>query len=263
MGARLLERTTRSLRLTGDGMRFYQQVRPLLDGIEEAALSLSEARTSVRGQLRVNVDGFFPHLALASRLPGFLRAHPDLRLDLFTTDEAGDLLAEGMDVAIRFGRPEASTPLAHVLLDTRVLTVAAPAYLDRSGRPGSPVALAGHACIRLRDPATGRPSGWEFRRGTQTLDVEVAGPLVVGDVAALLAACVPGAGSAQGAAAAADELRRDGRRVELFPDWPDGRLPLCALYPSRRMPSAKVQVFVAFCQATLADPSGTVPAASV
>lgn len=251
VGVRLLERTTRSSRLTDEGRRFYEQVVPLLAGIEEAAAMAAGFSSAVRGRLRVNVDPYFSRLVLAPRLGELAARHPDLDLELFTRDEMGDLVANGIDVAVRFGHPPASSLVARRLLETRILTVAAPAYLARHGRPRVPADLTRHACIQYRDPLTARPFEWEFRRGEEIVPVETRGPLLVTDVGTMLGACLAGAGVAQVMALGVQDLLQQGRLVELFPDWPDETFPLHALYPSRRHPAAKVRAFIDFCLETI------------
>jgi DNA-binding transcriptional LysR family regulator len=105
LGVRLLHRTTRSIRLTDEGRRFWERVGPLLDGVEEAALEAAGAAQIVRGRLRVNLDPFFSRLVLARELTGFLAAHRELRVELIMRDHVGDLVADGFDMAVRFGDP--------------------------------------------------------------------------------------------------------------------------------------------------------------
>lgn len=93
------------MRLTDEGRRFWERVGPHLDGIEETALDAAGASRWVRGRLRVNVDPFFSRLVLASELAVFLAEHRDLRLELVMRDHVGDLVADGFDMALRFGDP--------------------------------------------------------------------------------------------------------------------------------------------------------------
>jgi DNA-binding transcriptional LysR family regulator len=113
-------------------------------------------------------------LILGPRLGAFLESYPQLRLELITTDHLGDLVAEGFDLAVRFGFPRASTLIARKLLDTRMLTIASPAYLERHGHPKDPHELTKghHVCIQFRDPETGRPYPWEFHKGRKKLALE-------------------------------------------------------------------------------------------
>ena len=247
VGVRLLDRTTRSLHLTDEGRLFHEQIAPLLTAIEEAAARASGGAERVRGRLRVDVDPYFSRLVLAPRLPELIARHPDLELELITRDKVGDLVADGVDLALRFGDPPSTALIARRLLETRILTVASPAYLERHGTPKKPADLANHACIQFRDPVTGRPFEWEFRRKRQVVPVATRGPLTLSDVGTMLDACLAGAGVAQVMEMGIGELLRAGRLVSLFPDWPDELFPLQAFYPSRHNPPAKVKAFLRFC----------------
>jgi DNA-binding transcriptional LysR family regulator len=247
VGVRLLDRTTRSMALTDEGRRFYEQVAPSLTDIEEAATEASGAPAVVRGRLRVDLDPFFSRLLLAEHLGNFLDRNPDLTLELITRERAGDLIVDGIDVAMRFGKPApSSSAVAHKLLETRLLTVASPSYIERYGRPRHPSELAHHACIHFRNPVTGRPFVWEFHKDNEILTVDVPVRLVLSDVDTKLRACAAGAGIARAQALGVQDMLDDGRMVELFPDWPGERFPLYALYPSRHRPPARVRAFIDF-----------------
>jgi DNA-binding transcriptional LysR family regulator len=248
LGIRLLERTTRSVRLTDEGRRFYEQVMPLLAGLEEAAASAAQGTTAIRGRLRVNIDPYFSRLILGPRLGAFLDRYPQLSLELITREQAGDLIAEGFDLAIRFGHPRASTLIARKLLDSRMLTVAAPSYLKCHGRPKDPRELEDgrHVCIQFRDSATGRPFPWEFHRRRKKLVLETGGQLTVNDAGTLYSACLAGYGMAQVMDLGVGPMLADGRLVEVFPDWPDEHFPLYALHPSRHHVPAKTRAFLDF-----------------
>lgn len=142
VGIRLFDRTPRAVILTDEGRRFHAQIRPLLAGIEAATDEAAGAAAQIRGRLRVNVDPWFARLVLAPRLSSFLGEHPELSLELVIRDTLGDLVAEGFDAAVRFGEPEPSSLIARKLLETPILTCAAPAYLARRGTPQHPQDLA-------------------------------------------------------------------------------------------------------------------------
>jgi DNA-binding transcriptional LysR family regulator len=247
LGVRLLHRTTRSVTLTDEGERLYAQVGPLLSGIEDAALAAAGDSQAVRGRLRVSLDAMFARQVIAPHLAAFLSRYPALELEIVTRDELGDLVAEGIDVAVRFGVPPSSSLIGRKLLDTRVLTVAAPGYLAKHGRPATPKDLAGHRCIQFRDPVTRRPFEWEFHRKGKVVPVETTGPLLVTDSGIMFAVCIAGAGIAQVLAVSVQDALADGRLVELFPDWAEERFPLYAFYPSRKNSPPKVRAFVDFC----------------
>ncbi|CAN1722945.1 DNA-binding transcriptional regulator, LysR family [Hyphomicrobium sp. 1Nfss2.1] len=247
VGVRLLDRTTRTLRLTDEGRRFWEQVGPHLDGIEQAALDAAGSAERVHGRLRVNVDPFLLRLVLSRDLARFLGAHRALRLELIMRDQIGDLVADGFDMALRFGEPPVRGFTVRKLLETRILTVSSPRYLAEHGRPAHPRDLIDHECIDYQDPLTGRPFAWEFRRGAEVVPVRPPARLMVSDVETMIGACQEGAGIAQIMQLGSQRLIEQGKLVELFPDWPGETFPLYAIYPSRRHRAAKVSVFTQWC----------------
>jgi DNA-binding transcriptional LysR family regulator len=247
LGVRLLDRGTRSLRLTSEGERLYALASPHLAGIEEAAQLTAGAAGQAEGLLRVSVNPVFAHHVLAPALPAFRARYPDVHLLLLPPVEAGALAAEGIDVAIRFGPQPDSSMASRWLLDTRVLTVASPAYVAVHGRPASPDDLAKHECIQFLNPQNGRPFEWELRRGHDVVHVSTAGHATFSDGDAMVAACLAGAGIAQVLALSVERYLAEGSLVELFPDWPDETFPLYAIRPSRRLAPAKVEAFLAYC----------------
>ncbi|VXC88438.1 LysR family transcriptional regulator [Burkholderia sp. 8Y] len=245
---RLFDRTTRTVSLTDDGRRFFEHVMPHLVGLEEAAATASGSATAVRGRLRVNVDPIFSRLVLGPKLEAFMQAHLELELELLTRDRLGDMIAEGFDLAVRFGEPRNSSLVARKLLDTPVHTVAAPSYIERCGRPATPQALASgaHTCIEFRDPETGRPFPWEFHRKKKRLTVQTRGHLTLNDPGTMLSACLSGYGIAQILELGHAHLMAEGQLIDLFPDWPDERFPLYAFHLSRHHPPAKTRAFLDF-----------------
>ena len=246
LGIRLLHRTTRSVKLTAEGQRFYEEIAPMLCGIRDAVTSATGAAAVVSGRLRVNIDPFVSRLLLAPQIGSFLNRYPELSLELITRDSLGDLIGEGFDVAVRFGDPPTSSLVVRKVLDTRILTVAAPSYIERHGRPTKPSELSRHHCIQFRNPGTGQPFEWEFHRGRKIVPVKTSGHLLLTDVGTMLGACIAGVGIAQVMALGIQDRLDDGQLVELFPDWPEEKFPLFALYPSRTLPPAKLRAFLDF-----------------
>jgi DNA-binding transcriptional LysR family regulator len=247
LGVRLLERTTRSLTLTDEGRRFYQEVKPHLDAIEDAATLASGAASAVRGRLRIDIDPFFLPLVLAGRLGAFCERYPELAIEFVTSEHIGDLVSEGIDLAIRFGQPRLATLVARKLIEAPILTLAAPRYLKRYGRPKHPSELVGHRCLQFIDPYTGRPFEWVFIRDQETIEVPTSGPLTFTDPKSMLDECLAGTGVAQIIGWSLKESLARGALIDLFPDWHGERFPLFAFHPSRKHPPAKVRAFVDFC----------------
>ena len=247
VGARLLARTTRSLSLTDEGRRFYEQVGPHLAGIEEAAIEASGSTSTVRGRLRVNVDPYFSRIILSAHLAAFLARYPEVSVELIMRDSVGDLVADGFDLALRFGEPPVGSFVARKLIETRVITVASPAYIKAHGRPRHPNDIEQRECIDFYDASNARPYDWEVRRKKEVIPLRVKARLLVSDSGTLIGACEAGAGIAQILELGCRHLLDSGRLVELFPEWSDERFPLHAIYPSRLHRAAKVRAFIEFC----------------
>ncbi|HEY0802802.1 MAG TPA: LysR family transcriptional regulator [Steroidobacteraceae bacterium] len=252
IGVRLLDRTTRSLSLTDEGRLLYANVNPLVLGIEDAVTRATGSSGSVQGRLRVNTDAFTSRLLLSPHIRRFLELYPELSLELLARDQLGDMVAEGFDIAVRFGEPPVSSLVARKLFETRSVTVATPEYLEQHGRPRKPSDLADHVCIQVRSPVTGQPLPWEFLSGRKSIEVPTSGRLLLSDPGTILGACLSGAGIAQIKALGIQEFLDDGQLVDLFPDWPDKKFTLYALYPSRHLPAAKVRAFIDFVMAVVA-----------
>lgn len=246
VGVRLLDRSPRAVSLTDDGRRFHAQVAPLLAGIEEAVSEAAGAARGVRGRLRVNVDPWIARNVLAPRLAEFMDAYPELSLELLIRDTLGDMISDGVDVAVRFGEPEPSSLIARKLIETRIIACAAPSYIARHGAPRHPCDLPRHQCLLYRDPATGRPFPWEFLRRGKVVKVPVEGRLTFSELATKLMACASGLGIAQTIEFGIEPLLARGDLVQVLSDWAEERFPLYAYYPSRHLPPAKVRAFIDF-----------------
>jgi DNA-binding transcriptional LysR family regulator len=254
LGIRLFDRTPRAVRLTEEGRQFHAQVAPLLAGLADAATEAATAAGAIRGRLRLNVDPWFARVVLAPRLPEFLARHPALTLEITVRDTPGDLVAEGMDVAVRFGEVGPPGQIARKLMETRIVTIAAPSYLARQGTPRHPSDLLRHECLLYRDPVSARPFGWEYRRGREVVEVAAKGRVVFNDLATKLAACVAGQGIAQSVAFGLEPLLASKAVVQILPRWAEERYALYSYYPSRHLSPAKVRAFLDFLKECLPAP---------
>ena len=253
VGVRIFRRTARSISLTDEGRDFYDTIAPHLAAIEEATTSAGDAKARVRGRLRVNVDPGTAEFILTPRLPAFLAQHRGLFVELAVRDRMGELVREGFDVAVRFGNPEPSALKARLLLRVRVVTCASPEYIRQHGAPARPQDVEKHACVLMRNPATGSYHAWEFVRGRKTVPVNVTGQLMVNQVGPLLSACLSGQGITQLLDLYARPFLEDGRLVQLLPEWSDETYPLYAYHHPEPLLSAKVRAFLEFMTAGIRD----------
>ena len=262
---RLLHRTARAVALTEEDRRFYDAVASPLSAIEQAAAVARGSAGEVRGRLRVNVDEAVGPLLLAPHIRPFLDLHPALSVELAVRDRLGDLVADGFDLAIRFGLPARSPKTCRLLLETPVLTCASPDYVARHGDPAHPSELErSHQCVLLRDGEARRTFEWEFIGRGERVAVAAAGQLTVDGTGALLGACLGGQGVAQLLGIYAAPFLNDGRLVQLLPAWADESFPLHAYGQTAPFSAPKVRVFtdyVADLLATLSSAPNTAASA--
>ena len=253
LSVRVLNRTTRSVSLTEDGRGLFERLEPLLQGFEDAFTSTAEKQSTVRGRLRVKLHPTLAHMIDGKQLRVFLENHPELSVEFISSDKLGDLVGEGLDIALYVGELPSSSLIARRLLDTRVITVAAPDYLAKHTKVTHPSDLlkSGHTLIDYRNPETGRAFQWEYHRGRKVVKIATTGKLIVSDIVNLHGICVAGWGIAQVLEVAVKPLLETAALVKVLPEWGDERFPIYAVYPSRNYVPPKVRAFIDFVSAAM------------
>lgn len=180
LGVRLLHRTTRSVALTEAGARLMDQLSPALSEVQAALDIVNGFRDRPAGTLKLNVPASAARLVLPAIVPDFLKAFPEIRLDVIIEETFVDVLAAGCDAGIRYEERLEQDMIAIPIgpRRQRMATAAAPAYLAARGRPEQPGDLLQHACLRGRFPSGSMPA-WEFERDGKAIVIEPTGPLVV------------------------------------------------------------------------------------
>ncbi len=255
LGVKLLLRTTRRLTLTAAGHKLLERARDLLaelDDAEDAARGVD----SLRGTIRVALPVVFGIREVIPRLPAFLNSHPLLRMELRVSDVYQDLVAEGVDVAIRLGRLADSTFGARRLATLPKFLVATPAYLEARGTPRIPADLANHDCIL--DPSGAGRESWTFMRRNTVVSVNVTGRIQIASGPGLYASVMAGLGVAQASSAMCEAELRSGALVALLPGYGLEPVDVHAVLPGGPRPSKKVQAFIDFlAEAFKAAPLGS------
>lgn len=246
LGARLLNRTTRSVAPSASGEQLYRRVAPLFRGIEDAVTEAREATGRMSGTLRINTPGIAARTLIKPRLARFHRAHPDVVLDIVVEDARVDIVAGRFDAGIRVGGlVERDMVAVRLTPDLKMRAVASPDYIAGRGTPRTPHDLHHHACVNWRLQADGRVYRWEFERRGQRLEVDVTGPLVTNHADMGIAAALDGMGIAyvferEGL----KELVAQGRLVEMLSDWTISRPGLFLYYPNRQHKPAALAAFI-------------------
>jgi DNA-binding transcriptional LysR family regulator len=232
LGARLLSRSTRTLRLTDVGRAYYADCARIIGEIEEAELAVTRMQTTPRGLLRLSVPLAFAPLGAV--IAEYLSRYPDVRAEIVATDRQVNLVDEGFDLAIRVGPLADSTLIARPLGAIKRMLVASPSYLARRGRPRKPADLERHPCLVFT------ADGWTLRAGKKSVGVAPPARLVVNDFELLREAALGGLGVASlPEHVCRDDLRR--RRVRrVLPEWCTDDAQIHAVYPSTRHLTPKV-----------------------
>jgi DNA-binding transcriptional LysR family regulator len=245
LGARLFNRTSRRLVLTDAGRNLAERAARLLADAEAAEGALVAQSTTPRGLVRLAAPMSFGTTEVAPILPEFLGRYPDVSIDLHLGDALVDLLGDGFDIALRIGELPDSSLLARRLAPVPGMIVAAPAYLDRRGRPAHPAQLAQQDCFSYAYQRTG--GAWHFsNEAGQQVTVRPSGRLRVNNGDAVLPAVIEGLGVAALPAFIARDAIADGRLEQILPDWCATRSSLFLLTPPAGPRPARVQVLVDF-----------------
>ncbi|MFC4158594.1 LysR family transcriptional regulator [Chitinimonas lacunae] len=244
LGLRLLNRTTRSVAPTAAGEMLLGRLSPALLDIQSALDEVNAFRDSPLGTLRINASRPAAELVLAPLVTAFLQRHPGMEVELVTDDRLVDIVAEGFDAGVRFGERLQQDMVAIPLGPSqRFVVVASPSYLARHGTPESPRELDQHRCIRLRFPS-GSIYHWEFSRAEESLEIEVNGPLTVGEMSLQVSAAEAGLGLAYVYHQYAAPGLTAGRLVTVLDDWRPEIPGFFLYYPSRRLMPAGLRAFV-------------------
>lgn len=252
LGARLLQRTTRSVTLTDAGetcLRRSQQMLALMEDLEQET---SRHDTALRGQLRVTCSISFAYAQMAAALADFLKLHPQLKIDLNASESALNLVEARIDLAIRISAEPDPSLVGRVLAPCASVLVASPDYLTAHGVPTVPADLESHRCLSF---ANFGKSTWTLSRGGEHQRVHVRSQLSANEATALLQAALTGGGVALQPSYLANPHLADGTLMAVLPDWQPPDMSIYALYPSRKHLSPAVRTLLDFLVDRFATPS--------
>jgi DNA-binding transcriptional LysR family regulator len=244
LGARLINRTTRSFSLTADGQLFYEKCVQILSDLREAEASVRQDKPRPKGTLRLTVADAFGRLVILPVLHEYAMNWPEVKFDVNFSDRRVDLVDDGFDLGIRLGGvPTDSQLIARTLGTSHTLLCAAPSYLKAHNEPHTPRDLSGS--LRLLYGSCGQTAPWFLRSTTgQTVEMNEPSRFRFDSGEAIRDACVGGLGIAYLPAFLIDEDINAGRLVRILPEYETQPIPIYAVYPSRRHLSAKVRVFI-------------------
>ncbi|NMO17813.1 LysR family transcriptional regulator [Pyxidicoccus fallax] len=240
IGAQLLQRTTRQLRLTDVGQAYYAHCARIVEEAEEAELAVTRMQAAPHGLLRVTTPLSFGFIG--PLVAEFLKRYPDVQVEMLCTDRSVALMEEGFDVAIRAGRLADSSLMARRLGNIERIVVAAPSYLDAHGTPKTPKDLEKHDCLVFGPTLNG--AVWTLHSGAKTVEVAVRARMAVNEPDMLRALSLAGSGVALSPDIHYAEDIDAGRLRRILPEWSSQGAPVHAVYPGTRHHVPKVMAFV-------------------
>ncbi len=260
LGVRLVQRSTRRLRLTDEGERFLEKAREALRMLDDAVAEVGQAAVEATGRVRVSVGASFGRRWVLPALPALALRHPGLQVEVDLDNRAVDLVAEGYDIGVRGGVIVDSSLVARRVCALPVVLLASPGYLRRAGVPQSLADLDAHRCVQVRFPS-GALSVWRFRaspavsgRRARFVEIQPNAQLTVGDAEAVLDLALADAGIVQAGLHHAMPYLRSGRLKVLMPTLHDaGDREIVLHYPHRQFLAPRVRVVIDALLAHLAQ----------
>lgn len=251
LGAKLLSRTSRELSLTEVGADYYENCVIILSELDEAEAQVRSQIALPSGLLRVAAPVVFGRQFMAPILVEFLNAYPEIKVDLMLNDKHIDLIADGVDVAIRAKQLEDSTLVARHLFNNPLVVVASPEYLQKNTKPQNPDELKNHNCIVYSMLKS--INIWHFEQGNNNMSVPVTGSFRCDNGDVILQLVLDGAGIAQLPVWMVDEHIRSGKLAMVLEGYISKPLPFNAIYPQNRYVPLKVRCFIEYLKQKLAD----------
>lgn len=245
LGARLLNRTTRSVAPTSAGARLFERIMPMMQEIDAAVAEAVEATGRTAGTLRINTLGMAAQKLIAPRLGRFHRAYPQVVLDIVVDDGLTDIVAGRFDAGIRVGeRLEKDMIAVRLTADVRMTAVASPDYLKQHGSPRTPTDLHDHACINWRLPGSGVLHRWIFEKRGKRLEIGVEGPLISNYQDVAVQAAVQGLGIHYAYDDRIHDLIAQGQLARVLADWSPTVPGLFLYYSNRHHPQPALRAFI-------------------
>ena len=251
VGVPLVQRTTRSVRLTEAGERLYASARPALDELQSALSALHELSTEPRGTLRLHVAGAAASFLNGPLLAGFLAKYREVRLDVFVSDEPSDIVADGYDAGIRLGEVIDGDMIAvPVSGDLRLVVVGAPSYFATRAKPTHPRELVEHECINWHPTASAPPYKWEFTEDGRDFTVDVRARVLTNDPGLNVRLAAAGAGLTLADQQRSREGIASGELVPVLEEFSTPFPGFYLYYPQRRHASPALRALIDFLRHT-------------
>jgi DNA-binding transcriptional LysR family regulator len=242
LGARLLQRTTRSVTLTDVGARYLERIRPILADVEEAEDAVEGERIRPSGRLTISAPVGFGRLHVSPVMSAYLMRYPEVVGELRLSDRMINLVEDGVDLAVRIGHLADSSLVARQVGEMRRIVVASSGYLKARGEPKTPEAIASHATIQFG--ATTAPPDWRFVEAGRDVRIACTPRFSTNSADAAIQYAERGGGLTRVLAYQAAAAIKAGRLTIVLAKFEQPPLPIHIVYPTSRLLSAKVRSFI-------------------
>lgn len=243
LGARLLNRTTRSISLTEDGEAYYERCLRVLAEVDEMEAELTNAKLNPSGKLKVNLPSLLAKTTIIPALPEFFATYPDIQIEMGLSDRQVDIIEEGVDCVIRTGDLEDSGLVARRIGLLPRVTCAAPAYLEKYGEPETLEDLGEHIAVNYVSSNTGRIRAWDFLVDGKIESIDMRSMIAVNDVDAYVTCGLYGLGILKGALHPLSPYLQSGALRQILKDYPSPPRPVSIMYARNRHLPRKVRLF--------------------
>ncbi len=243
LGARLLNRTTRSISLTEDGEAYYERCIRVLADVEEMEAELTHAKLNPQGTVKVNLPSLIAKTVIIPALPEFFATYPDIQVQMGLSDRQVDIVEEGVDCVIRTGELEDSGLVARRIGNLPRVACAAPSYLEKYGEPKTLEDLREHVAVNYVSSNTGRIRTWDFLVDGKIETIEMRGVIAVNEVDSYVTCGLHGLGLLKGAVFPLAPYLESGALHEILKNYSSPPRPISIMYPRNRHLPRKVRVF--------------------
>ena len=253
LGVRLVNRTTRSVRVTSEGAVYHESVVALLSELEKAEAAVTASRVAPRGRLRIDMPPAIGHRIIIPALGSFVERYPDIVLEVGCTDRPVDLVSEGIDCVLRGAFIHDEGLVARKLGAFDIATCASPAYLEKHGVPATPEEMEDHLVCRLFSSRNGRFFEYNFTKDGVRTDVKGRHVAAYNDIESALAGALAGLGIVQLPLYILEEHLKARRLTRILIDYETDGVPVYLLHPQNRMLSSKVKAFASWSRELFAS----------
>lgn len=253
LGARLLNRTTRQVKLTQDGVLFYERCQNVLADLDELEGLFKQDPKQLTGKVRISMSTRLAKNHIIPRLHEFYEQYPNIEVELSVSDQLVDLVQEGIDFVIRSGELQNSNLIAKPLKPMAIANVCSPSYIKRFGKPKKISDLANHYAVQYASRLGGKTADWEYLENGKLHFVKMKGLITVNNTDAYVECCLAGLGMVQVPEHDILPNLKDGSLVRVLEDFPAEPMPTAIVYPSRKHVSRRAQALMQWIEQVIKE----------